>query len=162
MRYIRHILDIYVSDAEIYFCAQKFSKIVKNAFKRLKSAPMKIKYICDIYNFCTQKYISASLTYMSSICRIYLTFIKKIYVNYILIIQLSAKIFLYILTYILRIYFFHVGANLLSEAFDAEDCNFESKIFLGTRPFALYFWSPKVHLSKQKSIFSKLYISFTL
>ena len=36
------------------------------------------------------------------------------------------------------------SAYLLSEVFDAKCCNFENKIFLGTRPFALYLSMPKV------------------
>ena len=44
--------------------------------------------------------------------------------------------------------FAFLSTDLLSEAFDAEGCNFESKIFLGTRPFALYFWIPNVYFNR--------------
>ena len=55
---------------------------------------MEVKYVCDIYNFWPRKYISASLKYVSNIfSRIYLTFVKKIYVKYILIIEFLAKIY---------------------------------------------------------------------
>ena len=45
--------------------------------------PMEMKYICDIYNFWPQKYISASFKYMSSICQIYVRYIlANIYIKY--------------------------------------------------------------------------------
>ena len=46
----------------------------------------------------------------------------------------------------------------LIEAFNVEDCYFENKIFLGTRPVALYFWKSKAYFKQKKSIFSKFYI----
>ena len=62
--------------------------------------PMEVKYICDIYNFWKRKYIIlASFKYMSSvfkICRIYFgkyIYIYKIYVKYILNVQLLKKIY---------------------------------------------------------------------
>ena len=47
------------------------------------------------------------------------------------------------------------SAHLLSKKFDTEGCNFENKIFLGTRPFAIYFWISKVNI-KQKYRFLKI------
>ena len=57
-----------------------------------------MKYICDIYNFWSRKYILASFKYMSSIFQIYVRYILvNIYIkymwNYILNIQLLEKIY---------------------------------------------------------------------
>ena len=38
---------------------------------RTESTSIKIKYICDIYNFFAWKYISSALEYMPNICQIY-------------------------------------------------------------------------------------------
>ena len=56
--------------------------------------------------------MSASLKYVSNIFwQIYLTF-KRIHVKYFLIIQRLAQYILYIMTFILYIFFFHVGKKI--------------------------------------------------
>ena len=47
---------------------------------------------------------------------------------------------------------FCLSTYLLSEAFDAEGCYIKNKIFLGTKPLALYLCKLKLHFKQKKKI----------